>query len=370
MKLKFETKVLRDSLARVLPAVGKKGNLPVLEMVLMEVKGELLSLRCTDLEVTISTMCQVSVESAPKGGFCLPAKRLAAVLACHEEDEFIEFASGKGIEVIITAGDSETTMFRLGAAEFPLLPKLKDLEDVPALRGLGGMIVAVAPMASDDETNFKLNGVHVFATSDGVFVEATDGKRLARGTVSNPGTGVFSMILPTRLALLMAQCPGLEDASIDVGEGSVRMMAGATLITGKLIEAEYPNTNLVIPSEPAPWLRVNVPAFLEALEMCVPVAEKTSDQTVLVRWVPAAGGPGGVVEVSAVTKDVGSVRVAVPGAKLDVFHNDCQFNATFLREALERVGGGDIELHQADERSPLVVRGMGLVHVVMPMRTA
>ena len=96
--------------------VEKKSTIPILSNLLIEATGDELSIKGTDLDVSITTSC--SVEAKKPGAVCLQAKKLFEIVRALPEAE-IEFKQGEGDQIAIVCERSKFRMSGLPKDHFP-----------------------------------------------------------------------------------------------------------------------------------------------------------------------------------------------------------------------------------------------------------
>ena len=218
--------------------------------------------------------------------------------------------------------------------------------------------------ASGERTRYAMDGVRLELSAAGVRAVATDGKRLA--LVEEPmampdlahGAGVVP-VAALRLAVELAEA--LEVAIVDVRlTGSVISLAARGFeITARLVEGSYPPYEAVIPKSAAATLTIPREALTAALRRASVVVSKESRT---VRWRFC----GRCLTLSATTADIGSSSVALAidyeGATLEL-----GLNPEYMAHGLKAIGAEAVELDLSGPDDAVVIRGDGLLYVVMPV---
>jgi len=107
-----------------------------------------------------------------------------------------------------------------------------------------------APFVSVDETRRILMGVNIVNTEQGVFMQATDGRRLARVKLNEPIEGLEELLLmPSFLALMRNE----EITEYAVAPSCVAFTCkSGNIYAGRRLIGAYPNTVQVIPNTDSP----------------------------------------------------------------------------------------------------------------------
>lgn len=156
---------------------------------------------------------------------------------------------------------------------------------------------AVRIAASTDETRVTINGVHFAPT----YVEATDGHRLHRVTHKEPiGDGERTVTLASVDAAIRthgkAREPMVANAKWEVGDG-------VTLPVEER-EAEWPNTNQVIPKSDAREIAIgfNAQYLRDACDAAIKLDPQSRSHPIVLRI--QADKPGDrPVKITATTQD-------------------------------------------------------------------
>jgi DNA polymerase-3 subunit beta len=163
----------------------------------------------------------------------------------------------------------------------------------------------------------------------------------------------------------LASLIGGEDQewTLTIGQRWISARCGDVELGGVLVEGEFPDYRLIMPSGPKRVATVSGPALSAALKRASLMA---SDRNSSVR---IAFSPEGLV-VSAQDVKAGSVTEQVP-CELEGPSLSTGFNARYLLEVLSATRADSVRLELGEALDPVIVRVDGraeAVFVVMPMR--
>ena len=375
MELKIATAELSRALARPQGIVERKSTMPILSHVLLEaVKGDLLRVSATDLDLSVSSdhACEVLKE----GRVAVPAKQLFEIVkSLPEKDVLLKRASNNYLEV--KSGAAEFKLVGLPAEDFPVLPHFEKVQLVEVEpRTLLEMIELTAFAVSSDETRYNLNGVF-FEPANGLLrTVATDGHRLslAERKLAGDFRVKKGVILPRKglgeMKKLLLEAEGGETRLGFIENSAVLDRPGVRLVM-RLIDGVFPDYRQVIPKAGDKSITVGRDRLLDALRR---VSLLSSDKAHAVKIEVAPG----LLRVTSQNPDLGEAKEELPieyrGEPLKI-----GFNARYLMDvlgalsALEPVAVQDVVLDLADDLSPGVLRPAGesetqFTAVVMPMR--
>ncbi len=364
MKFRCERDVLVDALATAARAVSSRGgSLPVLTGILLDLRGDTLRLTGSDLDLTITV--ETTVAGQADGTAVLPAK-LASDIA--------RALGGGAVTVDVTddiarlsANRSNFELRVMPADEYPRFEAPQgDNFDLPADRFLAAL-KQVVRAASTDDSRPILTGVLVAAEAGGLRLVATDSYRLAVCDI--PGVSLLaegqSVLVPSRaLSELQKLLGGGEAVAVQLGGREASFTVGATRLTTRLIEGDFPNYRGLIPSNHPNRLTVDRAELLDALRRVRLMAQESTPVRVSMQ-------PDGI-ELVAIAQDVGEARESMDanyvGQDLTV-----AFNPQYLVDGVEVTPGEQVVLETIDALKPALVRPVDnedFLYLLMPVRVS
>ena len=362
MKFKVSREKMLKALQRVISTIGNRSTLPILGNVLIEAEGAGLKLITTDLEIRISTGVEAAVDEA--GRTTVPAKKLLALVSRFTDDELV-FECDERHHATLCCGNSKCKLLGLSADDFPA-----DTEFTPVRRlvykesDLRRIFSQITYAVSLDDSRKVLHGVLCACKDNLVSFVATDGKRLAvveKLPESFEGTE-GEVIVPLRAANEIKRlADGEEKITIEIGDKQAAFITDTVVVTSKLIEGNYPNYRLVIPSRFNSQISVPTQAFLAKIELVSQVLSDSNSYVVL-------SFADNQLKVQAASAEIGEglaiVEIEYAGEPIEV-----SFNPAFLAEPLRAVAVDHITMNLNDGISPVAIDGSdGFLYVIMPMR--
>src|SRR5579875_696232 len=261
MELVIDRVSLLNGLGMVQGIVERRNTVPILGHVLLEPEENRLRLSATDLEVGIRT--EIACSRADKAGLTLNSL----------EGDWFELRCGR----------ARFKMMGLDPRSFPAMPaqasKQEPLGGRKAVKGeltiacdaLAAMIDRTIFAVSPDEARYNLSGVYIEAADgNGVRMVATDGHRLAMVDRDAAGFNMQGGAIIPRKGL--AELRKLLDQA---GEGEVKLSIygqlawlkrGASEVSMRLVEGEFPDYRGVIPKESRYQISVGREALLRAIK--------------------------------------------------------------------------------------------------------
>jgi DNA polymerase-3 subunit beta len=378
MELVIERVSLQNSLAMVQGIVERRNTVPILGHVLIEPEGNKLKLSATDLEVGIRT--EVACKASEKSSLTLNARKLFEIVREAEGDE-VSFKSLDNDWIELKCGRARFKMMGLDPRSFPAMPAQSTKGSAePARKAVkGDLKVAATVLAtmidktlfavSPDEARYNLSGVYIDSPETGMArMVATDGHRLS--LIDREVAG-FSMkggaIIPRKgMAELRKLLDQAGDGEVELTlDGALAWLKrGATEVSMRLVEGEFPDYRGVIPKQSKYQVAVGRDALLSAIKRAAIFSNERYHGVKL-------GLSSGTLTVSSASPEMGeaseTIDVEFGGDEFSI-----GFNASYVQQVLGVIPEGtDAVLGLSDEVSPGVISTTAdsqFTYVVMPMR--
>jgi DNA polymerase-3 subunit beta len=366
MEFKIEKAALLQGLYLAQGISDRKSTMPILANVLLRTDGkDKLLVAATDLNVTVTAELPCHVEK--DGGLTVGAKHLHDIVKALP-GESLGLKRTENHYADIKAGKVEYKVVGMPDRDFPKLPNHREVKfakvDAATLRD---MIAKAFFSISTDETRYHLNGVLFECDGKLGRMVSTDGHRLSK--VERPLEGgpklAQGIIIPRKGLMEIRRALEAAEGQIELGihQGHIFVRVGTTALSVKLIDAQFPPYDQVIPKENDKVVIAPRAALLESLRR---ISIMSSDKT----WGIKLGVKKGELQVASDNPDLGEAHeeldVSYEGAPLTI-----GFNAKYFIELLAEMEGDEVKLELNGELDPGLVRpadGKGYLGVVMPMR--
>ncbi len=268
MKIEIDRKALSDAMTTITTVINSRHVNTILHNVLIEIKGHVLTLKATDLE--ISAQCTIQSESSGEGRFLVNALRLAGLLKDLQSDNIqVEY---KDALVYLQSKNDKVTLQTADAEDFPNFPLFEEeISFKLQSSDLHRCFTQTAKSVAGEKGRFALNGVLMKPKKEGVEFCGTDGRRLAYCQLLNESKEYsFSIIIPRRGIELFSKASARfldEDILICPRENEILARVGNTVISSQLVEGEYPDYWSVIPQDNDKKFIVRRQELLHALRL-------------------------------------------------------------------------------------------------------
>lgn len=381
MELVVPKKDILRLVARCQGVADKKSAMPALSNVLLAAEGNVLHVSATDMYLAISGSTAAEITTA--GSVALPARELHDRVKAMPDGP-IQLSTTAGAQTTIKAAGSPRrfTVSGIPGADFPLLPKPDP--SAPSLSlpvDLVARLIARTHFSiSTDETRAHVNSALFEWSGDRVRMVTTDGHRLSKmeATVSG-SSATATMLIPLKaIAELRRLADDARAERIDSkdkdgplvsitqsGPNAYFDLAGMRFSV-KLVDAQFPPFNQVIPKVTERTVRAPRRAFAEALDA---VRIAASDRTGGVKLTTLSG----LLRITSESPESGNgfdeIPVDFEGAEMTI-----GFNAKYFIDVLNALDDEEVVLGVSGELDPAVIRPAvesdkeNFIAVVMPMR--
>ncbi len=373
MKFKVNRNHFFNGLSSVTNVVGNRATMPILQNVLIEAEGDMITLTTTNLDLGIC--CRIKASVSSPGRITLPVKKLVPIIRALSSADTIVELTGKD-RVKITSGSSVFQLAGLPADQFPPISNFAGQPTITIDQdNLGSMLRKVSYAQSTDENRYILNGVFFEFSAGKLTLVATDGRRLAKCEQKLEGSDkTLALILPARtiteLSRLLKSGGKVHVSNnerqvgftIDIPTNDEGLVDRIQLVS-KVVEGNYPNYRQVIPKEAGSKVRLEREKLLESVQRA---ALMTDDRSNTIRMTVSKKTQN--LEISA-KSDSGEAHEPI-AVKYDGPEVNIAFNPQYVIEPLRNVTEDEIDFEFKDDMSPGVIRGLkeDFLCVVMPQR--
>lgn len=367
MKLHVLVEQLQKKISFLNHGVSSKSQLPVLLNFLIEAKGGELTISSTDLEIGIRSAISANVEE--EGATVVNARKFSDLINSLSPGKIILSSQEKTLEL---KGEKTKSIFQTTPKEeFPTLyEELGELLIETTEEELIKTITPVSFAASIDAARPALSGILVKKEETGFLLVATDGYRLSIQHASyvskkKPTDTDRSILVPARVfkeALLMKD-EGPVSVYVSYKNNQVAFVQGKTTLVGRLIEAEFPNYQKIIPSNFESSIEFERQDLMQAVKTAAVFARESAN---IVRFVVKKD----TMTVSANAPSVGENTVEIE-AVLSGEENEIAFNSRYLLDFLSNIEEDGLIFQMSGPLSPGVFKiknNESFLHIIMPIR--
>ncbi len=251
MKVTIQRAALLKPLQIISGVVERRQTLPILANVLLTVKENSLSLTGTDLEVELIGSAQPD-EVIETGTITVAARKLLDICRALPEDAMVQLTL-EGEQVVLRSGRSRFLLTTLPAEDFPKIEAASFTNQFTISQAkLKKLISKVYFAMGQQDVRHYLNGALFDIQQGRMKCVATDGHRLAFSTINDieMGAAATKVILPRKsvLELLRLLDANSEtEVTVAIGDHHFQVTSPEFVFTSKLINAQYPDYDKLIP---------------------------------------------------------------------------------------------------------------------------
>lgn len=360
-------------LARAVPIAERKSAMPALANVLLTIEGTVLRVSATDLYRGVTSTAPADV--AKPGSVGVPAKDLY---------ERVKAMPGGPIQILVNDA-SQTTVKAVGSArrftlhgipgsEFPPMPAPGDDAKVATLSAamLARLFESTHVSISADETRPHVNSLLVEIRRGTVLAVSTDGHRLTK-MVATPDPALdmdATMLIPLAaigdLRRMFGDAAKGETVTLAQSGAHAFVTLGDARYMTKLVDAQFPPWEQVVPKGPTNAVRAPRAAFADAVN-AIRLASSSKTGGIKLTF------GGGMARIECETAESGSgfdeVAVDYAGKPVTI-----GFNAQYILDALAEIDADEVLLGVDGELDPMLITpgsepaGESFLAVLMPMR--
>src|ERR671934_793774 len=353
-----------EQLAIAARGLSARSSVQILSGVLLRGGSGEVELAATDMELSVRTSMQASVEG--DGAVVVPGRLLVELVRLLPDADVVLEHKAEESVLHVTSGSAEYRLRTYAVEDFPRLPdvataQLHAIETEPLLE----TIARVGRAASRDESRPVLTGILVRFESGKLVMAATDSYRLlVKETPIEGESPELEAIIPARaLDELVRIAQAGDDVGLGVHENQVVFVTEDVWLNTRRIDGQFPNYKQLLPETFEHDVTLPRAELLDAVRRVAVMAQRNSP--LRLRFAE------GELTLLAQTQDVGEARESLPapfsGEPLEI-----GFNADFLREGVESVAADEIQLRLISPLRPGLIRAEGdeFWYLIMPIRIA
>jgi DNA polymerase III subunit beta len=366
--LKIKAGVLQNALKLNAGAISKNPVSEYFSCVLMQCQANEL------LFTTINQDCKITSSTKDFSGevedFCIDYTTLLQIASKYSADDELQIIIDEGFAKI-TKGRSSAKIQLLEVINFPQGIDIEEVEKAVNFnkQDLLDAINITKICIYANETRYNINGLHFNfqAERKKIDVVSTDGHRLSKFEIEDPELNFDAKItIPKKITFEIAKI--LNDIK---GEAVIKMFithnkvkidfGNGTLIT-KLIDAEFPDYNRVIPTDNSILIQTSKPDISKAIDRVLSIADALEPRVLV-----------------SINETVMTLKTN-NGSNEKTEEIDCEttdpfnflVNAAYLKECVDALPSSKCVITATQSNLPFVIKDgedARLLYVIMPMKS-
>lgn len=363
-------KTQRDTLLAPLQSVSgiveRRHTLPILSNVLLEKKGDRLTLLATDIEIQITTSTD-GAGGDGDGAVTVGARKLQEILRSLPDTTEVSLVL-EDKRLLVRGGKSRFSLQTLPADDFPRMTvnEGETKQFSMSQKAFRQLISKTQYSMAAQDVRYYLNGLLLLVEGKELRAVATDGHRLAYASVEiDTDLPRQEMILPRKTVLELNRLLLDNDdvLNITLTPNQVRFAFGSVVLVSKLIDGKFPDYERVVPATLKNHMKVGRQTLMQAMQRA---AILTNEKFRGVRVVLGENSLKLIAANAEQEEAVEEIEVDYTGDVIDV-----GFNVGYLLDVLNNIHTEEIQWSFNDANSSALITVPGndrFKYVVMPMR--
>ncbi|MDC1096174.1 DNA polymerase III subunit beta [Pelagibacteraceae bacterium] len=370
MQFLIKRDVLLKSLSLVQGIVEKKNTLPILSNVLLETKGNKLSIIATDLDLVFFDEIN-EVNITKDGSTTTSATILYDILRKISANSEIQFELKSENKLNLKTENSNFNLLCLPTDNFP---NFSDNFDGPEIKLNKSKLLSMLNKAkisiSNDDTRHYLNGIFIHITESqnkkyltGV---ATDSHRLSSSSIEVEKSITFpSLILPRKTVFQL--CSLIQESSENIviqnNESKIKFKIGNVTLTSKVIDGKFPDYRQVVPTDNKKQLKVLSKELIDSVERVTTVS------------IDRKEGVKMIINKDNVKLSVNSTSSGEGNEIIKAYFSSeeliISFNSKYLIDIASQIEAKNLMMNFKDSVSPVLIEDdsdKNSYYVIMPMK--
>ena len=282
MKFNIESKLLLTHLSAASKVVNSKNTVTILENFLFSLKGNMLTITCSDLDTTLTTSVEVQ-DAEGEGKFAAKVNTLLELLKELPDLGLEVEINDETLEINIKYINGRFNLVGISGDEFPT--RAESEGDVvtftmPAkniVSGINHTLFAV----STDQLRPMMTGIFWDIKPENIIFVASDTHKLVRYTQNDVKSGFErSFIIPSKPASILSSILDKKADNVDVtiDAKSATFKTAEYELSCRFVNGKYPNYNSVIPQNTLYQLTSDRATLLNALRRVSVFADANSGE--------------------------------------------------------------------------------------------
>ncbi|MDP8051643.1 DNA polymerase III subunit beta [Pasteurella atlantica] len=366
MQFTITREKLLKPLQQVCSVLNSRPTLPIINNILLEVKGNLLFLTGTDLEVELTTQAELEEHLQTEAKLTIPAKKFLDICKSLPEDSLISVKFEED-RVLIQASRSKFNLATLPASDYPsLMDWSSDVDFNIEQATLTRLIDATQFSMANQDARYFLNGMKFETEGNLLRAIATDGHRLAVCTMPlAQELPSHSVIVPRKAVIELSRLliPNDETTRLEIGANHIRFSMNKIVFTSKLIDGRFPDYRRVLPRNADRILEADTETLKRAL---VRAAILSNERFRGVRLLLT----NNLLKITANNPEQEEAEEIIDVAYQNV-EMEVGFNVSYLLDVLNTLKCERVRINLVDSSSSCLIENCdnnSAEYVIMPMR--
>lgn len=363
MKIICKKSDLSNSVNIVLKAVPAKSTMPILECIVIEVKGETIKLLSNDMELAIETLVKGSI--IQEGTIAINAKVFSEIIRKLPDND-ITIETDDNYACLITCEKAKFNISGKSNEEFPDIPLIERNQSIVISQfSLKEIIRQTVFSISDNESNKIMTGELFEINGDEFKVVSLDGHRISiRKIKLKEAYDSIKVIVPGKtLNEISKILSGEMDEEVKIFFTSKHIVFefNDTMVLSRLIEGEYYKINQMLSSDYETKVTINKKEFLSCIDRATLLIKESEKKPIIINVT------GESMELK-INSAIGSMNEEIDIVKegKDILIG---FNPKFLMDALRVIDEEEVDIYLFNPKAPCFIKDKeeSYIYLILPI---
>lgn len=357
MQFAIEQKELVTALSQVLKLVPGRPSHPILAGILVEAKGDTVTL--TGFNLSNGIKIELPANVIIPGSAVFPGKLFADAVSKLPKGELNIVNNKTALKV---AGErAEINLNSMAAEEYPELPLTQEntlnFEEGKLPAAVSRVLFAV----SEEETKQILTGVNFRTKNERLVIAGTNGHVLARyeteaGELNLPS----GLTVPAGVLSVLNSLKVKGDIQVSFDDTLVSFYAGSVTLVGRVLQGHYPMVEQLIPVKYEHIVTFNRKELINAAQSVSFLDQKK--HLVILAFTSNS------CTISGQANDIGSAKFEIDCEYNGGVEYQISFNASYLISGLSTFEDETIKLNMNKPNNPATVTDETTTFLLMPVQ--
>lgn len=354
MKFRVDRDAMTDAVLWASRTLPSKSTQPLLTGLHLVADKQGLVFSGSDADVSARASLDAAV--GEPGTVLVPGRLLADITRSFPSAATIEFVVD-GARIAITCGKSSFTIPTMPVAEYPPLPAMPEVSGTVTGSDFAAAVAQVVVASSRDETLPAFTGIKVDVEGSTITMAATDRYRLAvREFDWSPQSTSISThaLVPAKFmfdtAKALAHNSSVSLAFTSSSEGLIGIAGDHRQTTSRLLAADFPKYQTLLPSESTSVAQISTAVLIEAVKRVSLVLDREAPVKIhFTNGEAIISGGGGSGEIAEARENV---ECALAGDDVTI-----AFNHQFLLDGLGAIDAPVAVISMTAPHRPAIITG-------------
>ncbi len=364
MKVECIKEKFCSAISKAEKITGKNMSLPILTCILIEAKGNLLTIKATNLDLGIEI--KIPAKIIKEGIVAVPGLILNGFLTNLSGNSNLSLEEKEG-NLYIFNDNSKTTIKSFPVADFPTIPRVNEGEiyEIDGRVLISGL-KSVVYSASISSIKPELSSVYIHPQEEGLAFVATDSFRLAEKIIKLKKYSEFEQILiPFKNVndLLKLINDEKEVISINFSKNQISFVFDDVYIVSRIIDGVFPDYKQIIAKEFKTEVIILKQDLINTLKLSNIFSDNLNQINIKVSVINKT------LEIKSKNSDIGEninkLSATIIGEDIEI-----NFNHKYVIDCFQSIESDSVSLLFNGLNKPMVIRGISdksFTYLVMPM---